>query len=328
MSRMAFNSVIERIRELFLLEQAERQIAALTDAQRKAMRAYNAAASRRLHVASDVRGPSQTPVALELYRQGGLFFARAFLVSRQEGLDAEALTPEATIRQLDEALEADGSSAPPEFARVKPLFLSSDPLELDRLPAAQAEQTAQELEVTTRWLSRLYDTRSPREFKITRIARVAAGVAGAVALLVIFFVWVFSPKNLARGKPALSSSTMFSTTPAGAVDGSKSGQYGFHSALEDSPWLSVDLGARYAIKTAKVFGRGDSYHDQSIPLAFEASDDGTTYRIIANRQEPFSADDPWIVTPAGLVTRYIRLRTLRRSYLVLGEVEVYGQKSN
>jgi len=119
---------------------------------------------------------------------------------------------------------------------------------------------------------------------------------------------------------------MFSTLPEGAVDGSHRGQYGFHSSLEESPWLSIDLRARYAIKTVKVFGRGDGYYDQSIPLALETSDDGTTYRAIATRAEPFSADDPWVIPTDNLVTRFLRLHTLRRSYLVLGEVEVYGQK--
>jgi len=118
------------------------------------------------------------------------------------------------------------------------------------------------------------------------------------------------------------------TTADGAVDGSKSGQFGFHSQLEESPWLSVDLGARYAITSAKIFGRGDSYHDQSIPLAFEVSDDNISFREIARRTEPFSADEPWIIKPTGLVTRFIRLHTTRQSYLVLGEVEVYGQKSH
>jgi hypothetical protein len=76
-----------------------------------------------------------------------------------------------------------------------------------------------------------------------------------------------------------------------------------------------------------VFGRGDGYYDQSIPLSLEASDDGDTYRAVAQRDTPFSADDPWLIKPIDLVARFIRLRTLRRSYLVLGEVEVYGRKA-
>jgi hypothetical protein len=137
-----------------------------------------------------------------------------------------------------------------------------------------------------------------------------------------------SPKSVAKGKPAVSSSTMFGTLPAAAVDGSKSGAYGFHSGLEDSPWLSIDLGRRYAITGIKVYGRGDGIYDQSIPLALEVADDDASYRALATRTEPFSADDPWVLRPAGVVARFVRLRTMRKSYLVLGEVEVFGKKAN
>ncbi len=138
-------------------------------------------------------------------------------------------------------------------------------------------------------------------------------------------VRIFSPENLALDKPAVGSSYAFSTTAAGAVDGSRSGPYGYHSNLEDSPWLSIDLLRPYAVTKIKVFGRGDGINDQSVPLALEVSDDGSAYREVAIRGEPFSDYDPWVIKPAPpLVTRFVRLRTTRRSYLVLGEVEVYS----
>jgi hypothetical protein len=55
------------------------------------------------------------------------------------------------------------------------------------------------------------------------------------------------------------------------------------------------------------------------------SDDGADYRPIATRTEPFSDYEPWVFKPdTPLSTRYIRLHTMRKSYLVIGEVEVYG----
>jgi hypothetical protein len=143
----------------------------------------------------------------------------------------------------------------------------------------------------------------------------------------MFAVWVFSPKNLAKGRPATASgAAMFSSLPAGAVDGSTSGAFGYHSVMEDKPWLAVDLGRSYALEQVKVYGRGDGPFDQSVPLALEVSDDGATYRQIAERAEPFSSMDPWIVKPQGVVAQFVRVHTLRQSYLVLGEVEVYGHK--
>jgi len=299
----------------------------MTEAQRQAVRAYQEAAESRLQVARDVRGPSQTPVALELYRQAALFYALAFLLSKDRDLDAAALTSEAVFQKLDQALAADGARPSPDLASVKALLIKADPLELHRMPAEEADQMARDLEAATSWLSRRADARSSRDLKMARVTRLAAAGVWAVALVVLLVVWIVSPKNLAKGKNAASSSTMFGTTPAGAVDGSKSGQYGFHSSQEDSPWLSIDLGRRYAIATLKVYGRGDGYYDQSIPLVLEVADDDASYRPVATRAEPFSADDPWVIRPTGLVARFVRLRTMRRSYLVLGEVEVFGRKS-
>jgi hypothetical protein len=207
------------------------------------------------------------------------------------------------------------------------MLLSSDPLELDRLPVEEAGRKAEELEIATDWLARLFDPRSPREFKVLRVLRLAVAALCALGLLVALGSWAFAPKNLARGKPATSSSTMFATMPAGVVDGSKNGTYGFHSAIEDSPWWAVDLGQNYDVTRIKVFGRGDGVNDQSIPLSLEVSTDGDAYRQIGIRAEPFSESDPWVVKTGPLVTRYIRLKTLRHSYLVLGEVEVNGKKA-
>lgn len=324
---MNLNSVRNKVREALLLEKAEQYSASMTDTQRASMRAYTEAAVRRLTVARDIRGTAQTPVALELYRQGSYFYVLAYLASKDPTFDIGTSTPESAYRKLEEVLERDAAGPPAEFARAKPFLLSTDALGPDRMPTDQGEQSAQDLEQTTRWLSRLFDVRSPKELKIARVLRVSIVAASALAIVVYFFMWLLAPKNLAKGRPAVASgAAMFSTVPAGAVDGSKSGQYGYHSALEESPWLSVDLGRHYAISSVKVYGRGDGYYDQSIPLALEVSEDGATYRQIAERTEPFSASDPWVVKPTGVTAQFVRLHTMRHSYLVLGEVEVYGSK--
>ena len=325
MNQAAPSAVLEGIREFFLLERAERRSSVLSTSQRETIRALVEAATARRQVARDLRGPGGAPVALSLYRQAAHFLALALLVSKDEKADIGGLTAEAALEKLDSALATDGLIAPPEFARVKRFLTSSDPLEFDRLPIEEADQAAEELESATRWLSRLVDPRSPREYKTLRALRVAVGALCVLGLLLYLGNWAFSPKNLAKGKPAASSSAMFSTMPGGAVDGSKNGTFGFHSALEESPWLSIDLGKNYEIRRVKVFGRGDGVNDQSIPLAFEISSDGAAYRQVAVRGEPFSEADPWVIATAPISTRFLRLRTMRRSYLVLGEVEVYGR---
>ena len=72
-------------------------------------------------------------------------------------------------------------------------------------------------------------------------------------------------------------------------------------------------------------GRGDCCFDQSIPLAIEVSDDGVTYREMARRTSPFSQKEPWVVALPRVAARFVRLRTLRHSVLVVSELEVYGR---
>jgi hypothetical protein len=115
--------------------------------------------------------------------------------------------------------------------------------------------------------------------------------------------------------------------PSAVVDGVKDGRFGFHSVEQDPAWLAIDLGGPCAIRRVKVYGRGDCCHDQSIPLALEASDDGVAYTVIAERSKPFSEEEPWIVRLRDPVrARFLRLRTERRTYLVLSEVEAFGSR--
>jgi F5/8 type C domain len=316
----------EGIREFFLLQHAEKQSEVRSASQRDAIRLYHEAASRRITVAQDLRGPIQTPAALALYQQGSLFYALAYLLNEDESLDPRSLTPEETFRKLEGAMAADGLTPPHEFQSARPMLVASDPLELDRASPEEADRRIEELAVVAGWLSRLVDARSPREIKTARIARITVGAVSGLALIAILVTQIFAPKNLAHHRLATASSEGFSTTASGAVDGSRNVGYGFHSQLEDSPWLSIDLGRAYAIAQIEVFGRGDGHYDQSVPLFLEISDSGADYGQVASRTEPFSDSEPWVIKPAPpLVTRYLRLRTTRRSYLVLNEVEVYGK---
>jgi F5/8 type C domain len=133
--------------------------------------------------------------------------------------------------------------------------------------------------------------------------------------------------NLALHGSASASSRAYETSAAGAIDGIRYGQLGFHSEAEASPWFTLDLGQPHRIERVEVYGRGDCCFDQSVPLALEISENGTEFTAIATRQKAFSQYRPWVVRPQPPTARFLRLRTLRQSHLVLGEVEVYGQPS-
>jgi hypothetical protein len=315
----------DRVREYFSLARARQASAALTPSARAAVQLHAQAACSRWHVARNLTDPSHRPAALALYRQAVPLLVQACLIARGD----EPAAPAGSLGRLGAIWQAHGILPPPALARVEALLDSTDPLAPDRLPPAEASDRADDFDSTCRFVAGLLELRSPREIAISRVLRRTAAAAGALALVIAAGIALFSPTNVARGKPVSASSVALNTTPAAAVDGSKSGLFGFHSGLENAPWLAIDLGARHFIDRIKVYGRGDAYNSQSIPLALEVSNDGAVYGPVGLRVEPFSATVPWILTfkPTPLEARFVRLRSQHRTYLVLGEVEIYGHPS-
>lgn len=240
--------------------------------------------------------------------------------------DGSKSNPSALVDKLLPVLEGAGIHSPADLERQKNILSSDDPYTVDRLGIDERELAAADLDASTRWLSELLIPPSAQAlltWRATRNAAVAVIVLGITAL-----AWwlVTRPVDLALNREARASSQAYATTPAGAVDGIRHGQLGFHSDLQDQPWLSIDLGSDYSIDRVQVYGRGDCCFDQSVPLAFEVSDDGLAYRRVDARDDPFSQEEPWIIKLKGVAGRFVRLRTLRRSVLVVSEVEVYGRK--
>jgi hypothetical protein len=148
----------------------------------------------------------------------------------------------------------------------------------------------------------------------------------AVLALIASLTWLRRAPNCALGRPATSSSAGgFGTTPRGAVDGVHYGWLGFHSSGRGKEWWAVDLERPHAVERVVVYGRASCCFEQSVPLALDVSLDGNQYRELARRDEPFSQFDPWEIPAHDVVTRFVRLRTVRDTVLVLGEVDVYAR---
>jgi len=314
------------LRQFFSLEQATRASRALTESQREKVRAYHAAAVRRLVIARDLRGLSYTPISLSLGRDAAFLAAIAFMASRDGSLNPDSLTPQGILSKLDETLANDSNSPPPELERLRPILTSSRQwLYLDQLSGPDLNQRAEDLESFTLWLTNLIEIRSPRELKAARVLRRAGAAVFGLALLAAAVARILAPANLALHKPVTATAAGFDTMVDGAVDGDKFVSFGYHSKEDDAPTVTIDLGKVYLITRVKAYGRGDCCFDQSVPLALELSEDGTRFDKVAERTQPFSQSDPWIVNPGLVKARFVRLHTLRRSYLVLSEVEVNGQ---
>ena len=172
------------------------------------------------------------------------------------------------------------------------------------------------------------DAEAPLSLNLVAV-RVARAAALFVVLLAAFTVlrpsW-YRRGNLALGRPAVSGSNEFGTTAAGAVDGQRYGQLGFHSNLEQ-PWLTIDLVDAAQIDRIDVYGRADCCFDQSLPLRIATSLDGKTFETLATLNTEFSQTEPWKLNVSPpVVARYVRLKTMKRSFLVLAEVEIFGKR--
>ncbi len=279
----------------------------------------------RLKAARRLRGRGETIAALALFREGAYLLASATVADEDTAEDPSS-NPSALVDKLLGVLEGAGMHLPPDLERQRGILSSDDPYTVDRLGTDERELAAADLDASTRWLSELLVAPSARALLTRRATRYAAVAVIVLGIIALAWALLARPVDLALNREARASSQAFATTPAGAVDGIRYGQLGFHSDVQDQPWLSIDLGSDYLIDRVQVYGRGDCCFDQSVPVAFEVSEDGLTYRRVDARDDPFSQEQPWIIKPKGVAGRFVRLRTLRRSVLVVAEVEVYGRK--
>ncbi len=164
-------------------------------------------------------------------------------------------------------------------------------------------------------------------------------VAGAASSALLTEAAVSGPSNLALGRPALQSSiSPWSRRPdvaldaAGAVDGRITGEAKFHTDIEDHPWWQVDLGAVFGISGVKLYNRMDDPNvvHRSAHLAIEVGFRGDDWVEVYRRKEErhFGGIDgkPLVFAPVMPVPgRFVRVRLLRRDYLHLDQVEVFGE---
>ena len=113
---------------------------------------------------------------------------------------------------------------------------------------------------------------------------------------------------------------------AGACDGVKNGQWGFHTALENDPWWQIDLGEPRPLDHLTIYNRCDHTAGRAAQLTVSLSQDGKVF-------EPFYQHDgtaflgqsdgkPLLVRCGGRSARYVRLQVPGNNCLHLDEVEI------
>jgi hypothetical protein len=126
-------------------------------------------------------------------------------------------------------------------------------------------------------------------------------------------------RNVNRGKPWRTSSSMYSCRPIELGGCAPRQGVFFHTKLEDSPWIEYDLGRRTSFRKIVVENSRDGYRERAVPLIAEASDDRTTWREVARKSSIF---DVWTTAFPPVSARYVRFRVAGQSYLHLARVEI------
>ncbi|MGD1865592.1 MAG: discoidin domain-containing protein [Phormidesmis sp.] len=138
-------------------------------------------------------------------------------------------------------------------------------------------------------------------------------------------------KNVALNKPAKQSSTSKyskKNDPQGAVSGTKSGRYNFHTDCEINPWWQVDLEQIYELEEVRIYNRLDSCRERASSLKIFISDNGLRWAQVHenNPSKDFGGIDgsPLVVKLNSRKARYVRAQLNAVEVLHLDQVEVYA----
>jgi formylglycine-generating enzyme required for sulfatase activity len=114
---------------------------------------------------------------------------------------------------------------------------------------------------------------------------------------------------------------------AGAVDGIKSGAFGFHTERQKDPWWQVDLEQTHALDRVLVFNR-DGAQERARYLTLQVSPDGRTWQDVYKHDGTIFGGSfdgkPLVITLADCTARFVRVQINDSTWMHLSEVEVYG----
>jgi hypothetical protein len=325
MHRFVFHRIRGRIREALFPAEKGLNVSSWSTARRTAYVGYFDAATARFGGATSLFESGKPIPAWVLYREGCFLLALADHALADEAPDLADADIGRTLDRFIDGLRAKDEAFGRRLREALAIPKSNDPFDVDLVPPRELKHRVAALAAVVRDLVDLMAPKTTQQQRARRaLRRWAVGLA-FVSCVAVFLATTVRPKSIAFHKEATSSSAAYDTTAAGAVDGKVYQPFGFHSALENQPWLRIDLGRPFDLKEARVFGRHDCCFDQSTPLVFELSDDGTTFRAVGDRKVPFDQLDAWVVPLHMARARYVRLRSQKTGVLVLAEVELYGE---
>ncbi|MEE7493074.1 class I SAM-dependent methyltransferase [Methylobacterium oryzae] len=138
-----------------------------------------------------------------------------------------------------------------------------------------------------------------------------------------------SGKNIALHCRAYQSSFYETNaeTPQGAVNGIRTGRFGFHTAHEDRPWWCLDLGSVQKFDEIRIYNRLDAFcPERSRHIEIFISDDRIDWKKIYSHDGTVFGGvvgKPLLFVKPGATARFILLRLRDTNFFHLDEVEVY-----
>jgi hypothetical protein len=313
-------NAVAAFREFFLLEKAQERARRLTGERGARARALHAAATARRQCADELIGAPVLPAAMVLYRDALRLFARA----RQLDADLDVTEDEAAaLEGVRRAIDELGPERREPLQAAFDRLTTADDLAFDRIEEADATRAREQIEDLFRWLEGTVDARTVEKLKVMRVLRLAGVALALLALLRAGVHKLFAPPNVALGKPVTASSRYPGTPdPASLTDGDARA-LGVHTTVEGSPWVTIDLGKSYAIRTVRVHNRTDCCFDEGLGLTVELGDPDDPNPFVVQQSAHY---ETWEIDAGGKKSSTVRLRLPRSGYIALSEVEVFVAK--
>jgi len=160
-----------------------------------------------------------------------------------------------------------------------------------------------------------------------------SAVTSSISMVEADWAWQFThrePAFQAMDSMRTSSAILPAADAAGGCDGIKTGQFGFHTTFEDSPWWQVDLQKTCDLGKIIITNRGDGFAERVSRLVISvATVDGQLSKVYQHDGTVFTGHGkgaPLVVDLKGTRARWLRIHVPGPKYLHLDEVEVYDAK--
>jgi F5/8 type C domain len=296
---------------------APRDLAALSRGK-----AALAVAARALDPASPLREGHAAALALTLYREACYWLllaihAKPFQQANLAGAFAES-SPELLLQAAgdERALELLRSSL------VQQSFIEVAQVETEQQESAARRAGAF---VSALLLAAAGPSQSVSRLRRQSWLRIAATAVGVLVLGLAVDAGVeraLRTPDLALGKSWRTSTTYAGCKPAERTCGGTRTDLLFHTDEESSPWFELDLGAPTSFGSVVLVNRRDCCAERAYPVAVEVSSDATNWKEVARRSSRYSK---WTAKFPTAVARYVRVRSLKKTYLHLERVEVHAR---